>query len=187
MLSRKNKPSDLVHYQRLVGVLYLMTRLMHKMGMLSLEEHIENFPDSPLFVQVGGFDPAQERLYNAVADTFRLFLMGVDNPVVIERFLALMVTHGEWDKDELRLVETAQAYLWAISIGESPWLAAELARQVIPVAIRPESAAWEAWLRKLTGRPSDEYDRDSLYEEMSVFFASLDTGTMATDDELLSK
>lgn len=184
----KRKPAislDLAHYQRLVGVLYLLTCLMHKMGLLSLEEHIENLPGSPLFAKVGGFDPAHARLYSAVADTFRLLLLEVENPVVVERFLDLMVSYGEWDAVEMRLAETARAFLWAISVGEHSRVAAELARLVIPVAIRPESADWEAWLQTLAEHPSDGHDMDSLYEEMSAFFASLNANS--TDDELSSK
>ncbi|MHB1184241.1 MAG: hypothetical protein ACYC4A_06020 [Desulfobulbia bacterium] len=184
MLSQKNKPSDLAHYQRLVGVLYLLARLMRKMGLLSLEEHIEDMPASPLFSGLGGFDPAHARLCRIVADTFRLMLMGVENPAVIERSLSLMVTYGEWNSIETRLAETARTFLWAISVNEPPWVAAELARQVIPVAIRPESATWDAWLRTLAAQPSDGHDRDSLYEEMAAFFDSLDSKKTSTNDEL---
>lgn len=176
MLSQKNKPSDLAHYQGLVGILYLLARLMRKMGLLALEEHIGDMPASPFFAGLGGFDSAHARLYRIVADTFRLMLMGVENPAVIERSLSLMVTYGEWNTIETRLAETARTFLWAISVNEPPWVAAELARQVIPVAIRPESAAWDAWLRTLIAQSSDASDRDSLYEEMVVFFDSLDSG-----------
>lgn len=173
---------DLAPYQRLVGVLYLLARMAHRMGLLSVEEHIENLPASPLFAKVGGFDPVHARLYAAVADTFRLLIQGVDNPAVIGRFLDLVVSYGEWDAMEARLAEIARTFLWAIAVGEPAGVAAELARQIIPVAIRPESADWEAWLRTLAGHLSDGHDMDSLDKEMTAFFASLDSGTNATDD-----
>lgn len=97
---------------------------------------------------------------------------------MIERSLSLMVTYGEWNTIETRLSETARTFLWAISVNEPPWVAVELARLVIPFAIRPESAAWNAWLRTLAAQPSDGHDRDSLYEKMAAFFDSLDAGSI---------
>ena len=189
MLLRRNPaiPLDLAHYQRMVGLLYLLTRLMREMGILALEKHIENVPASPLFDKVGGFDPAHARLYSTVIDPFRLLLLGVENPSVIERSLDLMMTYGEWNAAESRLAETARTFLWAISVGESPGVAAELARLVIPVAIRPENKTWEAWLRTLTAHPANGYDRASLHKEMSAFFASLDSGIITRNGELPSK
>ncbi len=174
MLNRKTKPFDLAHYQRLIGVLYLLARLMGKMGLLALEEHIDNLPASSLFAKVGGSDPDHARLYSAAADIFRLLLLGVENPAVIERSLDLMVDYGEWDAAAARLAETARTFLWAIAVGEPAGVAAELARQVIPVAIRPESADWETWLRTLAEHPSGGHDMDSLDKEMTAFFASLE-------------
>lgn len=135
----------------LIGTMYLLAESIRTEGLLSVENHIENPADSPIFNAVAPFQ--NDAVFTVMCDVLRMMTTGLLHIPSLQRYLVAAMSTAELTEQQQSQFSVMEAFMLATLEGMTPGMSAEFGRvHISPAALKPSYVELELFLKTLKNR-----------------------------------
>lgn len=158
-------------YLQLLGTLYLIFDKIRRLGLMAVEDDVENPKESAIFNAINKYDQANEVVYTFACDALRLMVSGNLNIEDMQRYMDAYRKTSTLSDEQAALFDCVRLTLIATLNGNAPSIAVEHGRQGILPEAKPTFLELEDFIRSVKKAP--EPTMENIEGRLENFYASI--------------